>query len=183
MLKNNHLIKCTVISLIFHACSIPVVSAHEGHDHSHEEIITIGKKTFVHLQTILSTYQEVYVHLVKKDMHGIPDLAHKLLDVARQAAQTEPDGAGRHMMEHVRAGVEGLKKARNIQEAQGALLAISNSLIPFFKAWPNQLKRNELKLCYCRKDEHSWLQPLNCSVACPYNSDTSSNCTDIEEIK
>jgi len=183
MFKNNRLVKCIVISLIFYTYFTPVVSAHEGHDHSHEAIITIGKKTFVHLQKILSTYQEVYAHLVKKDMNGIADLAHKLSDAARQAVQTEPNGAGRHMMEHVQAGAESLKKARNIQETQEALLSISDSLIPFFKAWPNQLKRNELKLCYCRKDEHAWLQPLNCSVACPYNSDTSSNCTDIEEIK
>jgi len=170
-----------VFLLIFHACSLPSTSAHEGH--SHEAVITIGKKTVVHLQKILSTYQEVCAHMVKKEMDGIEDLAHKLTDAARQAAQTEPEGAGRHMMDHVQAGAEGLKKARNIQEAQGALLAISNSLIPFFKAWPNQLKRNELKLCYCRKDKHSWLQPLNCSVVCPYNSDATFNCTDIEEIK
>lgn len=177
----NYFTKCIVILLIFHARSLPVVSAHEGH--SHEAIITIGKKTFAHLQKILPAYQEVYAHIVKKDMDGIAGLASKLSDAARQAAQTEPEGAGRHMMEHVQAGAENLKKAKNIEEAQGALLAISNSLIPFFKAWPNQLKRNELKLCYCRKDGHSWLQPLNCSVACPYNSDATSNCTDIEEIK
>ncbi len=172
------------IALLFFCCHyMHNTSAHEGHNHSHDQIITIGKKTFVHFQSILSTYQEVYKQLIKKDMNGIANLALKLSDAASQATKTEPDGAGRHMMQHVLSDAEGLKKAKNIQEAQDALLAISDSLIPFFKTWPNQLRRNELKLCYCRKDEHSWLQPLNCSVACPYNSDTSSDCIDIEEIK
>lgn len=83
-------------------------------------------------------------------------------------------GTDRHKMEHVLAGAADRKKA---------FALMNNALLLFFKAWPNQLKRNEIKLCYCKKDKHNWLQPLNCSVACPYNSDTSSDCTDIEEIK
>ncbi len=185
MFEKNYFKKCVIILLFFSWFFVHNhnITAHEGHDHSHETIITIGKKTFVHLQTILSVYQEVYHHVIKKDLHGIADLARKLSDTARQAAQTEPEGAGRHMMQHVQAGADDLKNLKNMQEAQAALLAINNSLIPFFKAWPNQLKRNELKLCYCKKDENFWLQPLNCALACPYNSDNSSMCPDITEVK
>ncbi len=183
MIENSYFKKCVITLLFFCCCFIydHTVSAHDGH--SHEAVITIGKKTVVHLQSILLTYQEMYTHLVKKDLNGISGFAQKLSDAASQAAQTEPDGAGRHMMQHVQSGADDLKNVKNMQDAQAALLAINDSLIPFFKAWPNQLKRNELKLCYCRKDEHAWVQPLNCSVTCPYNSDTSSNCSDIEEVK
>lgn len=70
MFENSYFKKCMII-LLFYCCFVydHTVSAHEGH--SHEAVITIGKKTVVHLQTILSTYQEVYTHLVKKDLHGI----------------------------------------------------------------------------------------------------------------
>ena len=63
----NYLKKGIMSLLVLYCCYTQNVSADEGHDHSHEEIITIGKKTFVHLQSILSTYQEVYHHLVRKD--------------------------------------------------------------------------------------------------------------------
>jgi len=181
MFKNNCLKKCMAFLLIFHACSIPIASAHEGH--SHEAVITIGKKTVVHLQSILSTYQEVYHHLVKKDLNGITDLAQKLSDAAIQAAQTEPDGAGRHMMQHVLAGAEDLKKAKSVQEAQKAFASTSDALLPFFKSWPNQLKRNELKMCQCKKDVHSWLQPQKLSPVCPYASSGTFVCSGIEEVK
>jgi len=183
MFKNDCLKRCMVILLIFHACSIPIASAHEGHDHSHEAVITLGKKTVVHLQSILSTYQEVYHHLVKKDLNGITDLAQKLSDAAQQATKTEPDGAGRHMMEHVLAGAYDLKKAKSLQETQKAFALTSDALLPFFKSWPNQLKRNELKLCQCKNDGHCWLQPQSCSSACPYSADQAKTCSDIEEIK
>jgi uncharacterized membrane-anchored protein YhcB (DUF1043 family) len=181
MFKNTCLKKCMVFLLIFHACYIPIASAHEGH--SHEAVITIGKKTVVHLQSILSTYQEVYNHLVKKDLNGIADLAQKLSDAARQAAQTETDGAGRHMMQHVLAGAEDMKKAKSVQEAQKAFASTSDALLPFFKSWPNHLKRNELKMCQCKNDGHCWLQPQNCTSACPYSADQAKMCSDIEEIK
>jgi len=181
MFKNTYLKKCVVFLLILYSCSPYTVSAHEGH--SHEAVITIGKKTIVHLQSILSTYQEVYTHLVKKDLNGIAGLAQKLSDAARQAAQTEPDGAGRHMMEHVLAGAEGLKKAKSVQEVQKAFASTSDALLPFFKSWPNQLKRNELKMCQCKNDGHCWLQPQNCASACPYSADQAKMCSDIEEIK
>src|SRR3989337_4116614 len=119
MFKNTYLKKCVVFLLILYSCSPYTVSAHEGH--SREAVITIGKKTIVHLQSILSTYQEVYTHLVKKDLNGIAGLAQKLSDAARQAAQTEPDGAGRHMVQHVFAGAEDMKKEKSVREAQKGL--------------------------------------------------------------
>src|SRR3990167_8569305 len=111
MFKNTYLKKCVVFLLIIYSCSPYTVSAHEGH--SHETVITIGKKTIVHLQSILSTYQEIYNHLIKKDLNGITGLARKLSDAARQAVQTEPDGAGRHMMQHVLEGAEDMEKAKS----------------------------------------------------------------------
>jgi len=178
---NNYLKKGVTFLVFVYCCHTHAASAHEGH--SREAVITIGKKTIVHLQSILSTYQEVYTHLVKKDLNGIAGLAQKLSDAARQAAQTEPDGAGRHMMEHVLAGAEGLKKAKSVQEVQKAFASTSDALLPFFKSWPNQLKRNELKMCQCKNDGHCWLQPQNCASACPYSADQAKMCSDIEEIK
>ncbi|HHT9113832.1 MAG: hypothetical protein HZA47_12595 [Planctomycetes bacterium] len=115
-------------------------------------------------------------------MNGIADLAQKLSDAAQQAAQTEPDGAGRHMMQHVLAGADDLKKAKSVQEAQKAFASMSDALLPFFKSWPNQLKRNELKLCRC-KNGHCWLQPENCLKICPYSPTELKTCSDIEEVK
>ncbi|MFN3532694.1 MAG: hypothetical protein ACK41Q_09340 [Candidatus Brocadia sp.] len=184
MFENGYFKKCAISLLLFNwfFVYVHIVSAHEGHDHPHESIITIGKKTFVHLQAILSAYQEVYRHLVKKDFHGIADLAQKLSDAARQAAQTEPEGAGRHMMQHVLAGAKDLERTKNIHEAQKAFASISDSLLPFFKSWPNQLKRNELKMCRCKNDGHCWLQPQNYPSACPYSADQAKMCSDIEEV-
>ena len=91
-------LRCILFLLFLSVCIHPIF-AHEGH--SHEAVITIGKKTVVSFQSILSTYQEVYNHLVKKDLNGIIDLARKLSDAARQATQTEPGGAGRQMMQHI----------------------------------------------------------------------------------
>ncbi|HHT9122476.1 MAG TPA: hypothetical protein ACFYEF_06365 [Candidatus Wunengus sp. YC63] len=181
MFKNTCLKKYVVFLLIIYGCSTYTVSAHEGH--SHEAVITIGKKTVVHFQLILSTYQKVYSHLVKRDLNGITDLAQKLSDAARQAAQTEPDGTGRHMMQRALAGAEGLEKAKSVQEAQKAFASVSDALLPFFKSWPNQLKRNQLKMCQCKNDGHCWLQPQNCSSACPYSEDQAKMCSDIEDIK
>lgn len=182
MFAYSYFKKC-VITLLFCCCFVygHTVSAHEGH--SHEAVITIGKKTVVHLQSILSAYQDVHTHLVKKDLNGISDIAQKLSDAARQAIQSESNGAGRHMMEHVLAGAEDLKKAKSVQEAQKAFASISDALLPFFKSWPNQLKRNELKMCQCKHDGHCWLQPQNCASACPHSADQGKLCTEIEEVK
>lgn len=185
MLKNSYF-KKYMTTLLFFYCFFMydhTISAHEGHDHSHEAVITIGKKTVVHLQSIIATYQEVYHHLVKKDLHGITDLAQKLADAARQAMRTESKGAGHHMMQHVFAGAEDLEKAQSIQDAQKAFASTSNALLPFFKSWPNQLKRNGLKICQCKHDGQRWLQPQNCSSACPYSADQAKMCSGIEEIK
>ena len=181
MFKNNCLKKCMVFLLILYTCYTHIAFAHEGH--SHEAVITMGKKTVVHLQSILSTYQEVYHHLIKKDLNGIAGLAQRLSDATSKATQTEPDGAGRHMMEHVFEGAEGLRKAKNLQEAQKAFASTSDALLPFFKSWPNQLKRNELKMCRCKNDGYCWLQPQNCSSVCPYSADVAKMCSDTEEIK
>lgn len=182
MFENRYFKKC-MVTLLFCCCFVygHTAFAHEGH--SHETAITIGKKTVVHLQSILSAYQEVYYHLVKKDVSGIAGLAKKLSDAARQAIRTEPNGAGRHMMEHVLAGAEDLEKIKNIQDAQKAFASISDALLPFFKSWPNQLKRNELKMCQCEHAGHCWLQPLNHSDACPHCADQAKTYSDIEEIK
>ena len=180
MIKNSYL-KRGIMLLLFSCCSMQNIPAHEGH--SHEAVITLGKKTVVHLQTILSPYQEFYTHLVKNELNGIADLAERLSDAPREAAQTEPDGAGRHMMQHVLAGAEDLKKAKSVQDAQKAFASMSDALLPFFKSWPNQLKRNELKMGQCKNDGHCWLQPQNCSSACPYSADQAKVCSDIEEVK
>ena len=181
MLNTRCCKKIVLLLVFFFIDSLPVVSAHEGH--SHEAMITIGKKTVVHLQAILSTYQEVHTHLVRKDMNGIAELAQKLSDAARQAIQTEPNGAGRHMMEHVLAGAEDLKKAKSVRDAQKSFASISDGLLPFFKSWPNQLKRNDLKMCKCNHDGHCWLQSQNCASTCPYSADQAKMCSDIEEVK
>ncbi|MEK7296656.1 MAG: hypothetical protein AAB069_02030 [Planctomycetota bacterium] len=181
MFNNNRYKKRMIILLLFFTCSLHTASAHEGH--SHEAVITLGKKTVVHLQSILSTYQEVYHHLVKKDLDGITDLAQKLSDAAWQAAQTESDDTGRHMMQHVLAGAEALKKTKSVQDAQKAFASMSDALLPFFKSWPNQLKQNKLKLCQCKNDGHCWMQPQNCASVCPYSADQTKMCSDIEEVK
>ncbi len=180
MFNNNRYKKCMIVLLLFFTCSLHTASAHEGH--SHEAVITIGKKTVVHLQSILLTYQEAYHHLVRKDLEGITDLARKLSDAARHAAQAEPDGAGRHMMQHVLSGAEAMKKKKSVQDAQKAFASISEALLPFFKSWPNQLKQNELKLCRCKGDGHCWLQPRNDTSVCPYSADQTNRCSDIEEV-
>ena len=84
-------------------------------------------------------------------------------------------------MQHILQGAEELKNAKSLPEAQCAFASISNALCPFFNAWPNQLKRNELKLYRCKKDVHSWLQPQKLSPVCPYT--TTGTCSDIEEVK
>jgi len=87
------------------------------------------------------------------------------------------------MMQHVLAGAGDLNKAKSVQEAQKAFASMSDALLPFFKSWPIQLKRNELKMCQCKNNGHRWLQPQNCSSACPYSADEAKICSDIEEVK
>jgi hypothetical protein len=155
--------------LFSYCCYAQDISAHEGHGHSHDTIITIGKNTFAHLQSILLTYQVVYSHLVKKELSEITDLAKQLEDSAQQGIRTESKGAGHHMIQHILEGAGNLKKAKSLQESQEAFASISNALFPFFESWPNQLKRNGLKICHCKKG-HRWLQPKSDPTVCPYSS-------------
>ncbi|MCF6157718.1 MAG: hypothetical protein E3K32_03905 [wastewater metagenome] len=173
------IIKCGIFLLLFSCCYTHGISAHESHSHSHDTLITIGKKTFIHLKSALSVYQDIYDQLVKKDFNRITDLAEGLSEAAQQAIRTEPEGPGRHMMEHVLDGATGLQKAKGMQEAQEAFASVTDALSPFFTSWPNQLKRNKLKLCRC-KNKHCWLQPQYSPLVCPYSSAQSSACLDIE---
>jgi len=156
------------------------LSAHEGHDHSKDTVITIGKKTYIHFQSILLGYQYIYSYMVNGGSNEISGLAQNLIDAAIQGIQTEPDGPGKHMMQHVLEGAESLKIAKNVNESQEAFTSISNALLSFFKSWPNQLIRNRLKVCRC-KNGHQWLQPGNSPTTCPYSLNKSSLCLTIEE--
>jgi hypothetical protein len=75
---------------------------------------------------------------------------------------------------------EELKNAKGLPEAQYAFELISDVFCPFFKAWPNQLKRNEMKLYRCKKDVYCWLQQQNLSPSCPYA--ITRTCLDMEEV-
>jgi len=176
MLRNSCFVKSAVLLLCF-LSGTNIVFAHEGH---HDPIVSIERSTFVHLQSILSAYKEVYGHLVKKETVGITDFAQKMMDAASQGARTEPDGSGRHMMQHILQGAEELKNADSLHEVCEAFTSISNALFPFFKSWPNQLKHNELKLYWCKKDGYYWFQPQNLSPSCPYA--ITGACSDIEEV-
>ena len=180
MLK-NHYLRNVVFFLLFLPFNFPVsVSAHEGHDHNNETIITIAKRTYIHFQSVLMGYQYIYSYMVKGGANEISSLAQDVIDSATLGIQTEPDGPGQHMMRHILEGAESLKNAKNVSERQEAFASISDALFPFFKLWPNQLMRSRLKICRC-KSGHQWLQTDNCPTACPYSLNKSSNCLTIEE--
>ncbi|MGQ3685834.1 MAG: hypothetical protein ACUBOA_12645 [Candidatus Loosdrechtia sp.] len=181
MVKNKYVKKCLIIFFIIYCYQVQNVFAHKGHDHSHDVIITIGKKTFAHLQSVLSAYQGIYEHFIRKETEGIADLARKMSDAAQQGVLSEPEGPGRHMMEHVFEGAEELLKAGDIQEKQKAFATVSAALFPFFESWPNQLKRNGLILCQCGNGYY-WLQSRNSPAVCPYSFTETSACSDIKEI-
>lgn len=180
MIKNNYLrnIAFVLLCLTF---TFPIsVRAHEGHDHNTDTLITIGKRSYIHFQTVLMGYQYIYSYMVKGGSGEISSLAQSLIDAANMGVQTEPEGPGQHMMQHILEGAELLKSAKNAGERQEAFTSVSNALFPFFKQWPNQLMRSRLKICRC-KSGHQWLQPDNCPTACPYSSNKSANCLTIEE--
>lgn len=180
MLKRNYF-RNAGLSFLFLLFSFPVgVSAHEGHDHDHDTVITIGKKTYIHFQSVLLGYQYIYSYMVKGGANEISGLAQNIIDAANQGIQTEPDGPGQHMMEHILEGAVSLKNAKTMHERQEAFASITDALFPFFKSWPNQLMRSRMKICRC-KSGHQWLQPENCPTACPYSVNKSSNCLTIEE--
>lgn len=180
MLKRKCFRNC-ILYLLFSFVSFTVaVSAHEGHDHSRDTVITIEKKTYIHFQTALMVYQYIYSYMVKGGANDISDLAQNLIDAASQGVQTEPEGPGQHMMQHILEGADSLKKAKNMNERQEAFASISDAFFSYFKSWSNQLIRNRLKMCRC-KSGHRWLQPENSPTACPYSLNKSANCLTIEE--
>lgn len=183
MLRSKYLRKFIILLLFFHSCNLRDVFAHAGHDHSHDTTpVTIERSTYAHFKLILEVYHEIYGNLIKEELNSISVLAQRLLDAASKGVQTEHEGSGRHMMERIIQGAENLKKAEGLRKAQKAFASISDAIIPFFKSWPNQLNRNEIKLYQCKEHGHYWLQPQDISPACPYTLDKSLNCSDIEEV-
>ncbi|GJQ23123.1 hypothetical protein BIY37_12610 [Candidatus Brocadia sapporoensis] len=172
-----------VLFLLFLIFNFSVsVSAHEGHDQNDETVITIGKKSYIHFQAVLMGYQYIYSYMVKGGASEISSLAQNVIDAANLGIQSEPEGPGQHMMQHILEGSEALKNAKDVNGRREAFASISNALFPFFKQWPNQLMRSRLKMCRC-KSGHEWLQPDNCSTVCPYSQKKSSSCLMIEETK
>jgi len=183
MLRSKYLRRFIILLLLFHFCNLRDVFAHAGQDHSHDTAqITVERSTYTHFKSILASYREIYGNLINGKLNDISVLAQRLLDAASKGVQTEPEGSGRHMMEHIIQGAESLKKAEGLRKAQKAFASISDDIIPFFKSWPNQLNRNEIKLYQCKEHGHYWLQPQDISPACPYTLDRSLNCSDIEEV-
>ncbi len=151
--------------------------AHEGHNTHDTEKVTIGRPTYVHFKSILSTYHEVYDSLSDGQLKHIPTLARILIDTAGKGIDTEPKGTGRHMMKSILEGAQGLKQAKTLREAQEAFALISEAISPFLKFWPGQLKSNETKLYQCRNHGHHWLQPQAASPACPYAYNETTECS------
>ncbi len=180
MLKSSYFRNIGLI-LLFSSFSFTfTLSAHEGYDHDQDTVVTIEKKTYIHFQSVLLAYQYIYSYMVNGGSNEISGLAQNLIDAASKGIQTEPDGSGKRMMQHILEGAESLKIAKNVSESQEAFTSISNALFSFFKSWPNQLIRNRLKVCRC-KSGHQWLQPGNSPTACPYSLNKSSLCLTIEE--
>lgn len=182
MFKSNSLKKCVLSFIVLHCCSLQMTYAHEGHGHSHESVITIGKKTYIHLQSVLLAYQYIYGYVVKGETEGIAGPAQNIINAAAQGIETEPEGAGQHMMEHILEAAQNLKEAASVQQLQKAFTALDDALFPFFNSWPNQLIRNRLKICQC-KNGHRWIQPGNTVTTCPYSQNKSSDCLIIVETK
>lgn len=182
MLRSKYLRKFIILLLFFHFCNLRDVFAHAGQDHSHDTTpVTIERSTYAHFKLILEVYHEIYGNLIKEELNSISVLARRLLDAASKGVQTESEGSGRHMMEHIIQGAESLRKAEGIREAKNAFASISDDIIPFFKSWPNQLNRNEIKLYQCKEHGHYWLQPQNLSPVCPYAYDETTRCSNIIE--
>jgi hypothetical protein len=183
MLRSKYIRKTVIFFLFFYCCELYNSFAHEGHDHSYDTTpVTIERSTYIHFKSILSVYHEIYVNLTEGQSSSVPVLAQILLDTASRGIQTESKGAGRHMMDHILQGTRRLRKAEGLQEMQEAFAIISDAIIPFFRSWPNQLNRNEIKLYQCKEHGHYWLQSQDTSPACPYTLDKSLNCSDIEEV-
>lgn len=183
MLKSKYICQIVIFFLLFHCCELHNSFAHEGHDHSHDTTqVTIERSTYTHFKSVLSVYREIYGNLIKEELNSISVLAQRLLDAASKGVETEPEGSGHHMMQHILQGAEKLKQAKDLREAQTAFITINDAIIPFFKSWPNQLKSNKLKLYQCKSHGYYWLQPQDLSSTCPYTSIKFSNCKNIEEV-
>ncbi len=180
MLKRRRLRNCIIYVLFSFFGFTVTVSAYEGHDHTHDTVITIEKRTYIHFQTALLGYQYLYSYMVKGGSNNISGLAQNIIDAAGQGVQTEPEGSGQRMMQHILEGAESLKNAKDANERQEAFALITDTFFTYFKSWPNQLIRNRLKMCRC-KSGHRWLQPENSPTACPYSLNKSANCLTIEE--
>lgn len=182
MLKSNYFRKCVLFFLSSYLWFPGVISAPERQSHSRDTVITLGKRTYVHFQTALLSYQYIYSYLVKGGGDGVADVAQSLIDAAKQGIETESEGYGKDIMQNILEGGEKLKKAKGIYEQRDAFSVISETFISYFGSWPNQLIRNRLKICRC-KNGHQWLQPENCPTACPYASNKFSDCLIVVETK
>ncbi|MDR4509700.1 MAG: hypothetical protein MRJ65_15960 [Candidatus Brocadiaceae bacterium] len=171
------------LPFLFMLCCTQKIYAHEGHDHWTYAPVCIKKSTFVHLQSVLKAYEEVYHLLASKESDGIEASAKKIMEAAQEGIQTERKGDGCYMMEHVFLGARELQRAETIQDAREAFASITSELMPFFISWPNQLKLNAVKLYRCKDDGYSWLQPEDSVLVCPYTSDELTSCKHIEEVK
>jgi hypothetical protein len=183
VLRSKYLMQIVILLSFFHFCNLRDVFAHAGHDHSHDTAqITIERSTYAHFKSVLDVYREIYGNLIDGELNDISVLAQRLLDAASKGVQTEPEGSGHHMMDHILKGGQKLGQAEDLQEMQEAFAIISDALLPFFKSWPNQLKHNKIKLYQCKEHGHCLLQPQDISPVCPYALDKSLNCSDIEEV-
>lgn len=158
------------------------IFAHEGHDHGSNTPITIKKSTVAHLQSILESYKSLYKKLLEQDIQRIPLLAQNIMDAAQSGVQTENKGEGRYMMEHIFQHAISLKEGETLENAKEFLGLISSELVPFFIAWPMQLKENKLRLYHCKNDGKYWFQAENSAPNCPYAHGELSICTIIEEV-
>ena len=78
MLKINYFRNASLLLLFsFFSFSI-TVSAHEGHEHNHDTVITIEKKTYIHFQAVLLGYQYIYSYMVKSAANKKIWLAHTI---------------------------------------------------------------------------------------------------------
>lgn len=182
MWKHNYFRKCVLFLLFPYLCMSSALLAQEGQNHARDNVITIGKATYIHFQAALLAYQYIYGYMVQGGGDGAAGVAQSLIDAAKQGLETEPEGAGRDMMQNILEGGERLKTAKNKNAQQEAFAAISNTFISYFESQPNQLIRSRLKVCRC-KSGHQWLQPESSSTACPYATNRFSDCLIIIETK
>lgn len=182
MVKCNYFRKCVFFFLSASFCFPGFLFAREGQDHFHVPAVTLEKRTYIHFQAALLSYQYMYSYLVHGGGDGLTGVAQNFIDAARQGMETEPEGSGRDMMQNILEGGEKLKKAKGIHEQRDAFSAISDTFISYFGSCPDQLIRNRLKVCRC-KSGHQWLQPESSSTTCPYATNKFSDCLIIVETK